>query len=80
MPKRNVTDVIEGEWYEWNRHERWVCCDCSLVHSVDYRWKDDKLEIRMYRRNRSTAAYRRGRGIKVVCKDGNNRNSGRNNK
>jgi hypothetical protein len=35
---------------------------------VEYRIHNKQLEIRMFRDNRSTAAYRRHEGIKVVVK------------
>jgi len=67
MP-RKVKQVFEGEWLEWKRHERWLCCDCFLTHTVEVRKRNKKLEVRMFRNNRSTGQYRRGAGIKVMVK------------
>jgi hypothetical protein len=75
MPRRKVIDIARGEWTVWRKRERWVCCDCSLVHEVEYRKRDGRLEVRMFRNDRSTAAYRRANGIKVT--NGNRRNSRR---
>jgi hypothetical protein len=72
MPKRHVVDVIEGKWLPWAKKERWICCDCSLVHDVEYRTHNGQLELRMFRSNRSTAAFRREHDIKVT--NGNHRN------
>lgn len=66
--KRNVQQVFEGEWLEWKRHERWICCDCSLTHTVEVRKRNGKLEARMFRDNRSTGQFRRAGGIKIMVK------------
>ena len=60
--------VVEGEWLAWNKKERRMCCDCHLVHSVEYRQKKGDLEVRMYRDNRATAANRRVNKITVKKK------------
>lgn len=65
MPKRKVIQVVEGEWLKWHKYERWVCCDCALVHRVEFRKHGSQIEIRMFRENRSTAAYRRAHGIEL---------------
>lgn len=37
-----------------------ACCDCGLVHDVEFvAAHRQKLTIKMYRNNRKTAAYRR---------------------
>lgn len=65
---KKVQQVFEGEWLEWKRHERWLCCDCYLAHEIDFRVRKKKLEVRMYRNNRSTGQYRRNLGIKIMVK------------
>jgi hypothetical protein len=59
MPRRKVEQVLEGRWMEWTKREQWICCDCNLVHTVEHRERDGKLEVRFLLENRSTAAYRR---------------------
>lgn len=66
--KRNVQQIFEGEWTEFNRNDRLQCCDCLLIHSLEWRVRNGKLQVKMFRENRSTAAYRREQGIKVACK------------
>ncbi len=50
---------------------RMACCDCGLVHSLDFRvikyagGKRTKVQFRARRNNRSTAMMRRMNGIKV---------------
>jgi hypothetical protein len=63
---RNVQQVYEGEWVTWKKKDRLQCCDCLLIHDLEFRVRDKRLEIKMYRNNRSTAAYRRGAGIKLA--------------
>ena len=59
--------------YEYAEPDEWVCpirrgyrlacCDCGLVHDVDFRLAGTKqrrlIEVRMRRNNRATAAMRR---------------------
>lgn len=55
-----------GKWIRPIRKGyRLRCCDCDLVHSLDFRvvkeGKNSYLEFRVFRDNRSTAACRRKR-------------------
>lgn len=38
---------------------RIACCDCGLVHTLDFRISEGQIEFRVSRDNRSTAAMRR---------------------
>lgn len=50
----------DGEWMRpITRGFKEQCCDCGLVHRVDYRVVDGAIEFRAYRDNRATAAARR---------------------
>jgi len=45
--------------YEWVPHTtkmEWQCCDCGLVHNVDFKLKI--LEVRMSRNNKETKKAR----------------------
>ncbi len=68
MQRKSVYDQIyDGEWCTWNlRRNKLQCCDCGLVHVVDYRVRDGKVESRFERDERATQAVRRNRGIRVV--------------
>lgn len=54
-PKPNgwVTPVRKGY--------RMQCCDCGLVHAIDFRVKDGKIQFRVERHFRATAGVRAGR-------------------
>ena len=57
--------VIDTEWVEpIRRGYRMICCDCGLVHRMDFRLTGDKhkvIQFRVKRDNRATAAVRRVR-------------------
>lgn len=60
---------FKQEYAENGRWSRWVqpvrkgyklcCCDCGLVHDMDFRIKDNRIQFRVARNNRSTAMVRR---------------------
>ena len=61
MGKRTSYDVI---WYgEWTRPRlrdfREQCCDCGLIHRLDFRIVGGRIEFRTRRDDRATAAARR---------------------
>ena len=35
------------------------CCDCGLVHKMDFRVENRRVQFRVFRDNRATAAIRR---------------------
>ena len=61
MGKRLSYDVISyGEWTRPRmRNFREQCCDCGLIHRLDFRIVDDKVEFRTRRDDRAIAAARR---------------------
>jgi hypothetical protein len=48
-----------GKWMGVPRLTKVICCDCSLVHWVEFRVRDGMLESRVTRDDRSTSARRR---------------------
>ena len=56
-----------GEWTEWvrpiRRGYKMACCDCGLVHSMDFRirneWRGNVVEFRVMRNQKATSAMRR---------------------
>lgn len=49
----------EGEWVEPTRKgHKMACCDCGLVHTMDFRILNGKIQFRAYRDNRATAGIR----------------------
>lgn len=58
-------------WSRWvqpvEQGYKMACCDCGLVHSMDFRVDDEgRAQFRVKRNNRSTALMRRQNGIKVA--------------
>lgn len=52
--------ATDGEWIEVpKRGFKEQCCSCALVHKVDYRVVDGKIQFRAIVDNRATAAARR---------------------
>jgi hypothetical protein len=49
----------DGKWY--SAPSVFACCDCCLVHNVEYRWVNGELEWKLVRNKRRTAALRRPR-------------------
>lgn len=55
----------EGQWVQPIRKGyKLMCCDCGLVHNMDFRVAESKrgkfAQFRVFRNNRSTAMARRG--------------------
>jgi hypothetical protein len=59
----------EGEWiFPVMEGYKMSCCDCGLVHRIDFRICEDdpgRIEFRVFRDNRATGQIRRHRDIKV---------------
>lgn len=57
--------VDDAGWTDWIRPKhsyRLGCCDCGLVHELEFRVAvDGRVEYRARRNNRATAAKRRSR-------------------
>lgn len=53
-------DVGENEWVMPRRKGyKFACCDCGLVHDMDFRIVKGRIQFRARRNNRSTAVMRR---------------------
>ena len=61
MAERVVYRTIAyGEWTRPRlRNFREQCCDCGLIHRLDFRLVDGRIEFRTRRDNRATAVARR---------------------
>jgi len=60
--RRLYPSVAAGEWVQPIRHGyRMRCCDCGLVHRLQFRIEGDRVQFRAWRDNRATAAIRRKR-------------------
>jgi Zn-finger protein len=56
-------EIKDGDWVKpIRRNYKWQCCDCGLVHRVDFHTSPrGTLFFRVRRDNRATAAVRRRR-------------------
>lgn len=49
-----------GEWVQPRRRGyKMACCDCGLVHTMNFRIRDGHIQWQVFRNNRATAAIRR---------------------
>jgi hypothetical protein len=52
--------IYDGEWFRWNwKGNMNMCCDCRLVHSLEFKVKDGHLWMRCWRDGRATGGARR---------------------
>jgi hypothetical protein len=66
--KSDFIDVPDGEWTQIRaKGLQHSCCDCGLVHTMDFRVNmDGQLEFRAVRSSKDTAKRRRQLGVRVV--------------
>jgi hypothetical protein len=58
--------VRPGEWVQpIRRGYKCSCCDCGLVHRMNFRIRSGRVQFNAYRDNRATAAIRKAKVIKV---------------
>jgi hypothetical protein len=69
LGKETYYDVLEeGEWAPAT--SVFACCDCGLVHDINYRMQDGKLYNQLFRNNKRTSAIRRGRKSEIAKRIG----------
>ena len=62
MATNKYTQILDGEWIRTiKRGYSEQCCDCGLVHDIQFRIVDGRVEYRAVRNNRATAACCRAR-------------------
>ena len=55
-----------NEWVQPVRKGyKMACCDCGLVHDIDFRIRKKRIQFRVRRNNRSTGQFRRWNNITV---------------
>gem|GEM_PF-1693013 len=65
-----------NEWVQpVRRGYKLACCDCGLVHDMDFRVAKGRVQFRVRRNNRATAGIRVGMGLRKQ-KDGSYRPAG----
>jgi hypothetical protein len=50
---------LDGEWFRPIGKYKCACCDCGLVHRMQFRIVKGHVEFRAWRDKRATAAKRR---------------------
>ncbi len=48
-----------GEWVIPEEGYRVACCDCGLVHKIDFAIEEGQIKFRAFRDNRATGQMRR---------------------
>ena len=61
------TNPEEGEWVQpVIEGYKLKCCDCGLVHTLNFRIEDGHIQFQAFRDNRSTGQVRRYRKEKIA--------------
>jgi hypothetical protein len=65
MPR--YAQVTDGEWVQpVRRGYKMICCDCGLVHTLNFRITRGRVQLQAFRNERSTALVRRYKRVKVT--------------
>lgn len=61
MPRLKYAQVFDGEWIKPmpQTGHKMACCDCGLIHRMDFAVRGGKVIFRAVRDNRATANRRR---------------------
>ena len=52
--------IRPGAWETPPRQDWWLaCCDCGLVHRINFRIRRRRIQLQFFRHARATAALRR---------------------
>ena len=69
MSKYRKEFSIKNGWSRWiqpvRKGYKMACCDCCLVHILDFRIENGRVQFRAKRNNRSTSLMRRKNGVSV---------------
>lgn len=57
------TQVYDGEWIEPTPQfgHKLACCDCGLIHTVNFRVVKGKVQFQAFRNNKATSGRRRSK-------------------
>lgn len=62
MPRYAKVTTNDDGWSDWiqpvSTGYKMACCDCGLVHTMDFRIYEGRVQLRASRNNRATAAKR----------------------
>lgn len=67
-PKR-ITQIKDNKWYKCDGEEFSVCCDCCLVHSVEYSLKNGILYYKFTRDDAYTKKLRKDKKAQKILRD-----------
>jgi len=59
MKITRTVQINDGSWYLLSDYTRDVCCDCSLVHDVDYKIENGKILVKTTVNRRETNRLRK---------------------
>lgn len=63
MARYRQEEAVNGRWSRWvqpvRRGYKMACCDCGLVHDMDFRIEAGRVQFRAARNNRATGQVRR---------------------
>ena len=59
MKITRTVQINDGSWYLLSDYTRDVCCDCSLVHDVDYKIENGKILVKTTVNRRETNKLRK---------------------
>ena len=65
-PKQPKYEIWEdGEWiYPVHKGFKLACCDCGLIHTMDFDISEGMVKVKVSRDNKATAGRRRGKAYK----------------
>lgn len=66
--KLPTVQIYDGGWYALGGFTHQTCCDCGLVHKLEYKLEKGRIFERVKVDARATAAERKKHGIKVTRK------------
>lgn len=62
MSRTRFPLLEDGDWVRPHPKDyKIACCDCGLVHKLQFKIKKDRVYFRAFRDNRATANVRRAR-------------------
>ncbi len=58
----------DGDWMDITDRQRISCCECGLIHNVEYVILRGRILERAFRDARRTASYRRRKAVRESIK------------
>jgi len=62
MKTKSLRQIYDGDWFQPTMKKHMMaCCDCGLVHRLNFRIVEDAVQIQSTRAPRYTAALRQNK-------------------